>query len=286
MTEIILAGEKFQIPERWDEVPIKKLPKILEAIFVKPESSETYHDVLRLVLGVSATTWGKFCHYYFGKQLSDKLKKQNAEALHNVLMMVSWMWTEDMTTKPFEAVMVDGTELLLFDEGFENMSFGEVTDGYINLQAFVKQLVEGDERLDYLIATVCRPRRSEANYTDAPEWNGDHRTPYNPHWAKAFSKKLEQLDSTKKIAIMVYFAGTVKSVFEQYEIMESGIEGAGEDEYPGQGLIKNQHLLAEKGIFGNMQDTMATNIHDVFLFLEEHRKDLKEQAAAQKQNSL
>ncbi|MEA5259467.1 hypothetical protein VB264_16830 [Arcicella aquatica] len=283
MTEIILAGEKFQIPASWEEVPIKKLPKLLEAIFVKPESPETYHEVLRLVLGISETTWGKFCYHYFGKTLSDEVKNQNAEALHQVLTLVSWMWTDDMTTKPFESVTVKGIELLLFDEGFVNMSFGELSDGYIHLQAFVKQLVVGDERLNYLIATVCRPRRSEAFYMEEASWNGDHRTPYNPHWSKAFAKELEQLDTAQKIAIMVYFASSVKSVFEQYEIMDNGIDGVGEDDYPGQGLIKNQHLLAEKGIFGDMSRTLSANIHDVFLFLEEHRKDLKEQLAAQKQ---
>ena len=91
MIEIELAGEKFQLPERWDEVPIKKLPVLLETIFVKPESPETYHEVLRTVLGINESKWSKFCYHYFGKKLDDETKLHNAEALHSLLLLVSWM---------------------------------------------------------------------------------------------------------------------------------------------------------------------------------------------------
>jgi hypothetical protein len=43
-------------------------------------------------------------------------------------------------------------------------------------------------------------------------------------------------------------------------------------------------LLAEKAIFGTMEHTKAANVHDVFLFLEENKKDVKEQIRQQKSN--
>lgn len=281
MLEIELSKEKFYIPENWSEVPVKRLPKLLESVFVAQATPETYHQILRLTLGISNTTWGRFCYHYFRKDLPENTRKQNAEILHNLLMMVSWMWTEEMTTRPFDTVKVGTEEWVLFEENLTSMSFGELSDAYIHLLAFTKQLIEGDERLHHLIATICRPRK-EGDYTQDTHWNGDHRIPYNAHAVKEMSKKAALLPEGTKVAIMVYFAGSVKQLFEQYDLMETGVESVGEDDYPGQGLIKNQHLLAEKGIFGNLDQTKQANIHDVFLFLEEHRKDMKAQAENQK----
>jgi hypothetical protein len=191
------------------------------------------------------------------------------------------MWTEEMTTRPFDTVKVGTEEWVLFEENLTSMSFGELSDAYIHLLAFTKQLIEGDERLHHLIATICRPRK-EGDYILDTHWNGDHRIPYNAHAVKEMSKKVALLPEGTKVAIMVYFAGSVKQLFEQYDLMETGVESVGEDDYPGQGLIKNQHLLAERGIFGNLDQTKQANIHDVFLFLEEHRKDMKAQAEIQK----
>lgn len=283
MIDLVLAGEAFKLPSNWQEVPQKRLPSILEAVFVKPENGETYHELLRLVLGLSTATWARFCYYYLGSHLPEETRQENAEKLHTVLEAISWMWLDDMTVKPFVSVVSKRSELLLFDEGFETMSYGELSDGYIHLQAFARQLVEGDERLDLLVATVCRPRRTDNDYAAREDWDGDHRQPYNPHAVKELAKEVKHLDNATKVAIMVYFAGTVKQVFGDYEIMDTGIAGAGEEEYPGQALLKNQHLLAEKGIFGNINQTRAANVHDVLLFLEEHKKDLAAQLAAQKQ---
>jgi hypothetical protein len=79
MLEIELSKEKFQIPENWNEVPVKRLPKLLEAVFVAQATPETYHQILRLTLGISDTTWGRFCYHYFRKDLPEntKTKRRN-----------------------------------------------------------------------------------------------------------------------------------------------------------------------------------------------------------------
>ena len=89
------------------------------------------------------------------------------------------------------------------------------------------------------------------------------------------------VDDEKKILILAYFLGTLKDFLGYYDIFED--EGpAKEEEYPGQSYIKNQHLLSEKGIFGNMDATKAANVHEVFLFLEEHKSDMKERIKQEK----
>lgn len=286
MKQISLNSKSYNLPESWIEVPKELLPDLLTQLYALPESGTTYHTLLRLTLGYSEKMWAKLMKHYFSTKLTEEQREANAEVLAEVLRLISWMWKEELTIKPFESITLQGMTYLLPDENFLTMTYGELSDANIHSRAFVEQLVEGEERLNYLLATICRPERSLDKFlknAQLENWNGDKREIYNEHIARLRVKVWEAAPYDQKIIVLMYFLGTLKHFLSLFDIWQGDGSGpAPEDEYPGQSWIKNQHLLAEKHIFGGMKDTKSANVHEVFSFLEEHSKDIKQRIAQEK----
>lgn len=280
MLTVTINGDNFNIPENWQEaagMPAFRAncTHLLEALYVKPEDGNTYHQVLRVVLGYTQKQWNRLMRHFFSSQRGQQKIDESADALAELVSLVSWMWEGELTIAPFEHIDVEGQEWLMFPDGFSSMTFGELTDSYIHAQAFVNQLVEGEERLNMLVATLCRPER-QGDYTKDPDWNGDRREPYNEHAAALRSKLLAGKHFPQKVLTLVYFLGSIKNFFSFFDLFDSDQSSPPVlEDFPGQSMIKNQHLLSEKAIFGNMASTKKANVHEVFQFLEEHHKDVK-----------
>lgn len=280
MHKVTINGKTVQLPQNWIEAAgLDSLrgcfAELLETLYVYPASGATYHHVLRIMLGYSQPEWKKLMRHFFSDSRSQEQRDQSSEALAELLGLVSWMWKEELTVAPFQSVQVEGEPWLMFGDGFRSMSFGELTDAYIHAQAFIKQLVEGEERLNMLVATVCRPEK-QGDYRVDPKWNGDAREEYNEHIATVRAGKLKGKLFPAKILVLVYFLGAAKNFFSYFDLFDSDGSGPPQaEEYPGQSMIKNQHLLSGKAIFGTMSETKKANVHEVFQFLEEHNKDVK-----------
>jgi hypothetical protein len=226
------------------------------------------------VLGYDERKWSRLMNQFFGRSRTAEKMDASSQALAELLRMLQWMWKSDLTIAPFESFKVDGQDWFIFSEGLKSMSFGELSDAYIHAQAFIKQLIEGEERLDMLVATLCRPKRA-GNYKSDPAWNGDDRKDYNEHISQIRAKQLTGQYFEQKVLVLVYFLGSVKDFFSYFDLFNTDGKPPVPEEFPGQSMIKNQHLLSEKGIFGNMNQTKKANVHEVFQFLEEHSKDVK-----------
>jgi len=165
------------------------------------------------------------------------------------------------------------------------MTYGELTDAYVHFMVFLRQIVPGDEHLNLLVATVCRPLR-QGMYTADTTWNGDHREPYNEYIAKQRTASVNEVDYAQRMAILLYFAANLKAIMNRYAVFASEAEAdTVAEDYPGQSMLKNQHLLAEKHIFGGVLQTKEANAHEVMLFLEENRKDLLARIEREKKNN-
>ncbi|WP_375445752.1 hypothetical protein [uncultured Fibrella sp.] len=282
MQQIDLDGVRYNLPERWKDVDLERLPRLIELIFLTPESGKMYHALIQLALNIRPKVWRKLHQAHFSERLSETVKRKNAEVLHLLLQQLSWLFTEPMDQQPFESLQVGKEAWLLPEPEFVTMSYGEMTDLYVHLNGFIQQQPAGDERLDYLVATACRPRRAQG-YTTDPDWNGDHREVYNEFIVRDRVATVSGLDFSLKMAVLLYVASTFKDVLSRYVLFDRpsvsdattvGIPDETGEAYIGQGFIRNQHLLAEKGIFGTMKQTQAANAHEVLLFLEEHRADM------------
>jgi hypothetical protein len=284
MIEVEFAGKDYQIPENWTEVPESDRLQLLGLVFAQVESGGVYHEILRIVFGFTTQKWAKLMQQYFSKRSTEERIEQNAAVLQELLHLVKWMWDRESVVRPFEYVMLKGNKELLFEEGFKSMTFGELTDAYIHAHSYIQQLEEGDKRLNMLIATLCRRERQDFSSSieqTIDGWNGDVRIPYNAYFVGKIYEEYDVLPVATKILVLVYFLSQLKDFLSYYDIYDDDGRPMAE-EYPGQGYIKNQHLLAEKGIFGNMEKTKAANVHEVFLFLEENKADIKEQMRQQK----
>ncbi|UHG90107.1 hypothetical protein [Spirosoma oryzicola] len=286
MRIITLDGIDYELPEAWDEVNQERLPNLIELVYLTPESGQMHHALIQLALNIRPRVWKKLHKTHFSPDLPDSVRYANAEVLGQLVAWLSWMWLKPMNKPPFAQLQVDGHAWLLAEPDFMSMSYGELTDLYIHLQAFVEQLVPGEERLNYLVATACRPR-PKRGYTLQPGWNGDHREEYNEFLVRERVKLAAKIDYRDRLAVMLYVAATIKNLMNRYALFESESTSTASDALPeaysGQSFIKNAHLLAEKGIFGNLKQTQQANVHEVLLFLEEHRNDLlKQQADANK----
>ncbi|WP_461073964.1 hypothetical protein [Spirosoma horti] len=226
---------------------------------------------------------------HFSPKLGHKARKANAIVLYDLSRSLRWMETEPIQKQPFTHIDIklerfirpdETLRLLLPEERFYTMTYGELTDAYIHFLTYIRQLVPGSEHLNLLIATLCRPERPELEKA-AKDWNGDAREAYNEFIAKERASLVSTLDEGVKMTILLYFAGNLKSILDQYQAFSEG--GSSEpEEYPAQGFVKNQHLLAQKGIFGTLQETKSANVHEVLLFLEENSKDLLAEAERNK----
>lgn len=280
MKAIWIADKVYQFPEKWEEVTKKDLPKLIELVYLKGDAGESFHEILKIVMRKTDRSWAKFCSKYFGKQLVARVREANALVLHDAFRALSWMYSEAMDVKPFDYLFFEGENYYLPDPDFYALSFGELSDAYVHTQAYVKQLIPGDERLNLLVATVCRPLQT-GNYANDPNWNGDHREQYNEFVAKERAKKLAKLSIVEKTEVLIYFAACLNKLFESYDIFSDDENSGGED-YPGQGLFKNQHLLAQKGIYTGLNGVKQANVHEVLLFLQEHKADIMEQIEREK----
>ena len=274
MKQITLSGKTYALWETWTEVPKALLPQVLRLLYVEPASGQTYHQILRIALGYTSNEWKRLMRHYFGWERTEEQRENNAEVLADALQHLKWMWTQELTVKPFLCLEVEGQTFWLPDDDFLTMGYGELTDAYIHARAFIEQLVEGEERLNYLMATLCRPERPTKEANDE-NWNGDIREAYNEHSARLRVKLWETADYADKILVLMWFLGTLKDFTERFQVWDEEATGPlPEDEYPGQSWIKNQHLLSEKQIFGGMAATKKANVHEVFTFLEENKKDM------------
>jgi hypothetical protein len=225
---------------------------------------------------------------HFGPGVSKKVKQANAIILYDLKHALRWMYQEPIHHQPFPALELDlNLTLLLPEADLLTMSYGELTDAYIHFLVYIKQLVPGDKHLDLLVATLCRPERAR-DYASSqawtgPEWDGDKREPYNEFTAKGRAALIAGIPAGHKMAVLLFFAGNMQRVLDKYALFEGG-DGEPE-EYPGQGWVKNSHLLASKGIFGNINQVKAANVHDILLFLEEHRKDLLAEIEQRRQHN-
>lgn len=274
MITFTFNGEEQQFPENWQEVKPRLLPVYLQMLFTQSETQKTYHELLRLSLGYSPRRWKRFCQVFFSPKLSEEKRERNAELLAFLLGRLSWMWTSSLTTQPFDQVRIGTQIYLLPDPALKTLTYGELTDAYIHMRAYVDQLEPGERRLHLLLATICRPENAEFGYETKLNWNGDKREPYNEHIAESRAELWEMVPAEKKVPILVYFVSILKTLFDSYELHSSETaDSQSQEDYPGQGFIKNQHLLAEKGVFGTIHETRKTNAHDILLFLEESKKD-------------
>lgn len=290
MVTVTLDQQTYQLPQAWPEVNASQLPRLIQLVYLTPESPAMYHELIQVALSIKPKVWQKLMKKHFNPRLPESRRTANAGLIHQLVQALRWLWQQPMEKQPFEFLTAGGFQLFLPDENFATMSYGELTDGYIHFMVFIRQLVAGDEHLNLLVATLCRPRR-KGNYTADTAWNGDHREDYNEYKAKERAKSVATLPYENRMAVLLYFAASFKAMMNRYAVFQEETAqdaqpsqpGRRAEQYPGQSMLKNQHLLAEKHIFGSISQTKTANAHEVLLYLEEHRKDLLAQIERQKQ---
>ena len=285
MITISINGNDRDMPENWGEVPKENIAPLMNLVYLQPDNGSTTHQVLRLLLCYKPTEYAVMMRRYFNPKSTDSTREANAEALLDLTLLTKWLWQETNTARPFAYFDHALVRWQLPNERLKRMSFGELTAGFIAARGYIE--TQSVAQLDRLVATICRPEASNLNViSQQPDWKGDHREPFNSYAVDARKKVMETVDFEVKALILIWFMASVKEFMSYYDIFEEGApDDAGED-YPAQGYIKNQHLLAEKGIFGNLDQTKEANIYDVFLFLHENHQDIKAEIAAMKvQNS-
>lgn len=286
MINITINGVAHELAQKWDEVPQEQLPKFVELLFMRAETGETYHEILRISLGYSEKKWKKWIGKFFSKDKTEDEKQTSALALQELLKHLSWMWTKPMSKRPAEYIHYKGVYLYLPVDDFLTMSWGEMKDAYIHAEAFTRQIVKGDKHLNLLVLTLCREKSKEKRNFD---WDGDERVPYNEFLVAEKEEWIESLEYSFKLAVLLYFVGTMKKLLDQYDIFYDNSDSTSlipyVEQYPGQGFEDNTLMLAEKQLFGNYKQTTKVNCHQVLLALERNKKIMEMEMEAQKQSS-
>lgn len=286
MRTIELDGVTYKLPQQWSEIKPDQLPRLIRLVYMTPENGAMYHQLLQALLGIHPKAWKKIHRKHFGPGLLPEVRKKNAVVLHDLLGLCKWVWETPMNQQPFAKLSVDGADWLLPEADFASMSYGELTDLYVHLHAYIEQTEVGEGELDYLVATACRPARPAVELTQA-DWNGDGRELYNEFMVRQRVKRLGKVAFEQKMAVLLYVASTIQAVLGRYRLFDArpglapapGEKASSGEEYIGQGWVKNAHLLAEKHVFGTLRQTQQANAHEVLLFLEEYRSDQREHKA-------
>lgn len=248
------------IPEKWAEVG-KNIFRIAPFLFLDTPANRI--QVLKVLF---AGKLGKMFYY---------LNDEQVAALGET---ISWMYVDTMDIKICEAFKIGWQNYYLPEPSLEDC----VAVEYAYADFYFEAIAKGDStKLPYLIASLCRPQRSDYA-PESPDYDGVRRERFNPMLIEKRAKLIEnKLSVGEKMYFLLYFIGAKKRLKDKFSVLFQERE---EEEIislsPNFGMVG---LIWD--VAGNLKDEETiqyTNLHNLFSFLVKKQYDAEEMQRNQK----
>jgi hypothetical protein len=173
---------------------------------------------------------------------------------------------------PFEYFDYKGVRYYLPEARFKNTSAAEWTAGILDWIE-LSHGADNVDRIDYVIANFCRPKRADLEaHKASAAYNGDIREPYNRARAEETAVLFKDLNAGVKILVMWWYDELVREFFKEYEDLFGSQTDAGEEKKSGRyadgrGYIMVLKNAAKKHYMGDFKAVQAEDVNMVYSLL-------------------
>lgn len=255
MIEVKLEHKAFFLPESWEEINKEVLERICPFLLI-----DTPQNRIEVVKAIAPRRVLKFLYLLRPDQVYDLTEK------------LGWMYQGWFDSPYIQNFKVWGEVYLLPEKTLKRCSVIE----YAYADKYFEQIVSGDSgKIDYLIASLCRPRRKN-NY-QKENWDGDERERFNPVYIEERAKKMSRLSIGFKMYFLLFFIGCKKSLQKRYPPLfreREDDEESSKKTAPDFGWVGAIWDLA--GSIVNEEAVQYSNLHNIMAYMCKRYYDNKE----------
>lgn len=250
MKTIHIGKSTYPVAENWTELSPAQLRHLIVCPRLKDvRTTENEAAACQIWLNISPKKWRKtvLAPFQWGA-----LVKQ-----------FEWVFTTRPTGQPVRSFHHEGINYHLPADDFADTDAIDLAYANMAYLEFSRPDETDLTALDRLIATLCRPLRTDWRaFQQSPGWDGDRREPFNEQLMLERARSLATLTLNAKILILDYFERMNDAFLAEYgEIFG----GTGEPRYgDGRGWIMLLKNVARQGTFGTFEQVCHTPANLLF----------------------
>jgi len=291
--EIPEKNIKTEYPSCWDEMNNEQFGCVMQNWLKVIDGKLNIYEYLIIVLynflGIKRAPLDKWKDRRLSKiQLEDKFAN-----IWQLTETLNWLYTEEVTeNKPVlllnyyelknripEIENSGGVKLIGPADGMLDITFGEYRRAWDYCELYGRWRKMAD--LDKFIATLYRPERQNLDaIKHQPDFDGNHREPFNPYLTEHYAELLGEIPFWKKYTIWLWFFNCDRYIKEEdldlngrplnFAPLFSRNNNNEEEETLDDtelGLTKLLYAIAESNLFGPLSEVDRTNYIDVLTAL-------------------
>lgn len=238
----------FYLPQNWDEVATDKLLQIAPILLV--DSANNRIEIVKAYAAKSKDILGAFLSL-------------SVEDVYRLTIAIAWMYDTWFCKPYFDFFKNDKRDkYYLPADSLANCTVIE----YIFADKYFEAIRNGDStKLNYLLATLCRPRRKNYN-PDAVDADGDIREKFNSVLIEKRAALMGKVDMRFKLFFLLFFIGCKKELAKKFSpIFTAASENTDVPTSPDFGLIGVVWDLA--GGLGDAEKIQTEYLQTVFAYL-------------------
>jgi hypothetical protein len=258
----------FDMPQKWADLT----PAQWRAVYpiISNQTLRFYSEAKLVAIFMDVMGWRNI-----GKQLW--LAFSSADAKLQLQGLVKWVFDSemDLTNNPVPMVKVGGRELYGPGKGMKQLGYLE----YFKCEQALKQWHKTKDR-KYLVMLMAQLYRLPKFGFDRlnPKFYGDIREPYSQAVAQELATLLVDVDDTTLALVLNYFEFNLKKIVEAYQDLFPKTD----ENKPAVGDRANAEAVAdllmevaERGVFGNIEQVGLEPITNIFQFLKKEKRKEK-----------
>jgi hypothetical protein len=244
MKTIHLGKSTYQVAENWTELTPDQLLHLIVCPRLKDSrTTENEAAACQIWLTISPKKWRKtvLAPFQWGA-----LVKQ-----------FEWLFTTRPTGKPIRSFFHEGLNYHLPADDFADTDAIDLAYANMAYLEFSRPDETDRSALDRLIATLCRPMRTDwRGFQKSGAWDGDLREEFNEQLMLERARSLATLELNAKVLMLDYFERMNETFLREFgEIFG----GTGEPRYQdGRGWIMLLKNVAKSGTFGTFDQVCHT----------------------------
>ncbi|GAB2954840.1 hypothetical protein GCM10027048_20490 [Hymenobacter coalescens] len=264
MKQFRLNERPFSVPQAWPELTEPQLLAVVPHLYADRRSARVRLAVLQLLCPVPRKL----------------LRLLGAEQLRDLLQLVEWVWEQELVATALTSFPHRGRTYLLPLPRLEDAVALEYALASMHFAAFAHPQRPQPQRLDDLVAALCRPQRADLDETD-PHWDGQRRERFNPKLAEARAKELAGAPMAVKIVVLQQFLSAQRFIHRAYQELYKRQEQGARRGQPvvsdGSEVMELIHVLAQEGTYGDYDATCYTSMHTILYNQAKQAKRRREQ---------
>jgi hypothetical protein len=228
-----IGGNNYQIPNTWEELTAEQAEQVL-AVHLQT-SNHNHRNALWLLMltGIDPAL----------------LAKIGEEAMFDLLLLVDGFNYPNFTATEWKGFTHQGIEYSFPAPMLTNLTIQE----YAEAEATLKKIgsTKAKQHLNKLCAILCKPAQAKFD-----------RAAIN-----ARANDFERLSETVKLYVFYLFINNKEKILDRYAEIFSG-----EPDPDSIGWTGTFFTLAESQVFGNVDGVVQRNVHEIFLYLLQKKR--------------